>query len=140
LSEFHEHAPNVKNFQFLEKKDKIFRKIRENFGNVQIIQKIIQNYSKLFSRVPTGCAARRGSTDRPGPRVSAEGARLLRSGLPRTCQGLRDGSRNSELHPCHAEQTKRKTAASPAKKSTQIFDDLLGQRNRNIENFSANPS
>ena len=45
LSEFHEHAPNVKNFQFLEKKDQIFRKIRENFGNLQIIQKIIQNYS-----------------------------------------------------------------------------------------------
>ena len=45
MSEFHEHAPNVKNFQFLEKKDPIFRKIRENFGNVQIIQKIIQNYS-----------------------------------------------------------------------------------------------
>ena len=43
LSEFHEHAPNVKNFQFLEKKDPISRKIRENFGNVQIIQKIIQN-------------------------------------------------------------------------------------------------
>ena len=45
LSEFHEHAPNVKNFQFLLKMDSIFRKIRENFGNVQIIQKIIQNYS-----------------------------------------------------------------------------------------------
>ena len=45
LSEFHEHAPNVKNFQFLEKKDQFFRKIRENFGNVQIIQKIIQHYS-----------------------------------------------------------------------------------------------
>jgi len=45
LSEFHEHAPNVKNFQFLEKKDPIFRKIRENFGNVEIIQKIIQHYS-----------------------------------------------------------------------------------------------
>ena len=45
LSEFHEHAPNVKNFQFLEKKDQIFRKIRENFGNVQIIQKVIQNFS-----------------------------------------------------------------------------------------------
>jgi hypothetical protein len=45
LSEFHEHAPNVKNFQFLEKKDQIFGKIRENFGNVEIIQKMIQNYS-----------------------------------------------------------------------------------------------
>ncbi len=32
-------------FNFLKKKDQIFRKIRENFGNVQIIQKIIQNYS-----------------------------------------------------------------------------------------------
>ena len=32
-------------FNFLKKKDPIFRKIRENFGNVQIIQKIIQNYS-----------------------------------------------------------------------------------------------
>ena len=52
LSEFHEHAPNVKNFQFLEKKDQIFRKIRENFGNVQIIQKIIQNYS-VVSLLPT---------------------------------------------------------------------------------------
>ena len=41
LSEFHEHAPNVKNFQFLEK-NTILRKIRENSGNVQIIQKIIQ--------------------------------------------------------------------------------------------------
>ena len=42
LSEFHEHAPNVKNFQFLEKNDQIFRKISENSGNVQIIQKNIQ--------------------------------------------------------------------------------------------------
>jgi hypothetical protein len=32
-------------FNFLKKKHPIFRKIRENFGNVQIIQKIIQNYS-----------------------------------------------------------------------------------------------
>ena len=32
-------------FNFLKKKDPIFRKIRENFGNVEIIQKIIQNYS-----------------------------------------------------------------------------------------------
>ena len=32
-------------FNFLKKKDPIFRKIRENFGNVQIIQKIIQIYS-----------------------------------------------------------------------------------------------
>lgn len=32
-------------FNFLKKKDPIFGKIRENFGNVQIIQKIIQNYS-----------------------------------------------------------------------------------------------
>ena len=32
-------------FNFLKKKDQNFRKIRENFGNVQIIQKIIQNYS-----------------------------------------------------------------------------------------------
>ena len=32
-------------FNFLKKKDPIFRKIRENFGNVPIIQKIIQNYS-----------------------------------------------------------------------------------------------
>ena len=32
-------------FNFLKKKDQIFRKIRENFGNVQIIQKIIQHYS-----------------------------------------------------------------------------------------------
>ena len=46
MSAFHEHAPNVKKFQFLEKKDQIFRKIiRENFGNVQIMQKNIQNYS-----------------------------------------------------------------------------------------------
>ena len=45
MSEFHEHAPNVKNFQLLEKKDPIFGKIRENLGNVPIIQKIIQNYS-----------------------------------------------------------------------------------------------
>ena len=55
MSEFHEHAPNVKNFQFLEKKDQIFRKIRENFGNVQIIQKIIQDYSvvSLISELGT---------------------------------------------------------------------------------------
>ena len=32
-------------FNFLKKKDPIFGKIRENFGNVPIIQKIIQNYS-----------------------------------------------------------------------------------------------
>jgi hypothetical protein len=32
-------------FNFLKKKDPIFRKIREKFGNVEIIQKIIQNYS-----------------------------------------------------------------------------------------------
>ena len=32
-------------FNFLKKKDPIFRKIRENFGNVEIIQKIIQHYS-----------------------------------------------------------------------------------------------
>jgi hypothetical protein len=32
-------------FNFLKKKHQIFRKIRENFGNFQIIQKIIQNYS-----------------------------------------------------------------------------------------------
>ena len=32
-------------FNFLKKKDPIFRKIRENFGNLQIIQKIIQTYS-----------------------------------------------------------------------------------------------
>ena len=32
-------------FNFLKKKGQNFRKIRENFGNVQIIQKIIQNYS-----------------------------------------------------------------------------------------------
>ena len=35
-------------FNFLKKKDPIFRKIRENFGNVQIIQKIIQDYSVVF--------------------------------------------------------------------------------------------
>ena len=58
LSEFHEHAPNVKNFQFLEKKkDQIFRKIRENFGNVQIIQKIIQHYS-VVSLEPRLCCCR----------------------------------------------------------------------------------
>ena len=51
LSEFHEHAPKVKNFQFLEKKDPIFRKIRENFGNVQIIQKIIQKIIQNYSVV-----------------------------------------------------------------------------------------
>ena len=45
LSEYHEHAPNVKRFQFLEKKHQFFRKILENSGNVQIIQKIIQFYS-----------------------------------------------------------------------------------------------
>ena len=38
-------------FNFLEKKDPIFRKIRENFGNVPIIQKIIQNYS-VVSLIP----------------------------------------------------------------------------------------
>ena len=32
-------------FDFLKKKDPIFRKIRENFGNVEIIRKIIQHYS-----------------------------------------------------------------------------------------------
>merc|ERR1711907_750751 len=32
-------------FNFLKKKDQNFRKIRESFGNVQIIQKIIENYS-----------------------------------------------------------------------------------------------
>ena len=51
MSEFHEHAPNVKNFQFLEKKDQHFRKIREYFANVQIIQKIIQNYSVVSLEV-----------------------------------------------------------------------------------------
>ena len=34
-----------RNFNFLKKEDPIFGKIRENFGNVPIIQKIIQNYS-----------------------------------------------------------------------------------------------
>ena len=46
LSEFHEHLQKMSRiFNFLKKKDQIFRKIRENFGNVQIIQKIIQHYS-----------------------------------------------------------------------------------------------
>jgi hypothetical protein len=50
-------------FNFLKKKDQIFRKISENFGNVEIIQKIIQHFSvvslhlipswvKLLSRTP----------------------------------------------------------------------------------------
>ena len=39
-------------FNFLKKKDPIFGKIRENFGNVQIIQKIIQNYSVVSLAVP----------------------------------------------------------------------------------------
>ena len=56
LSEFHEHAPNVKNFQFLEKKGSNFSKIRENFGNVQIIQKIIQHYSGVSLLIPCFCA------------------------------------------------------------------------------------
>ena len=56
LSEFHEHGPNVKNFHFLEKKDPIFRKIRENFGNVPIIQKIIQNYSVVSLVVVSRCS------------------------------------------------------------------------------------
>ena len=38
-------------FNFLKKKDQIFRKIRENFGNVQIIQKIIQNIIQNYSVV-----------------------------------------------------------------------------------------
>ena len=37
-------------FNFLKKKDQIFRKIRENFGNhVQIIQKIIQKIIQNYS-------------------------------------------------------------------------------------------
>jgi len=36
LSEFHEHGPNLKNFQVLEKNNPILRKIGEKFGNVQI--------------------------------------------------------------------------------------------------------
>ena len=38
-------------FNFSRKKDPIFRKIRENFGNVPIIQKIIQNYSVVSLRL-----------------------------------------------------------------------------------------
>ena len=67
MSEFHEHAPNVKNFQFLEKKDQIFRKIRENSGNVQIIQKIIQFYSVVsleLLRLAAGGPAAEQAADR----------------------------------------------------------------------------
>ena len=39
-----------------KKKGSNFRKIREKFGNVQIIQKIIQNYS-VVSLGTTGCSA-----------------------------------------------------------------------------------
>ena len=46
-------------FNFLKKKDQNFRKIRENFGNVQIIQKIIQHYS-VVSLVMT-CTKGRGA-------------------------------------------------------------------------------
>ena len=73
LSEFHEHAPNVKNFQFLEKKDPIFRKIRENFGNVPIIQKIIQNYSVVSlteMQKPYMRSRMRHNSTKPGNLVS----------------------------------------------------------------------
>ena len=38
-------------FNFLKKKDPIFGKIRENVGNVPIIQKIIQHYSVVSLRI-----------------------------------------------------------------------------------------
>jgi hypothetical protein len=37
MSEFHEHVPNVKNFQFLEKNDQNFRKIQQNEYLVAIV-------------------------------------------------------------------------------------------------------
>ena len=58
-------------FNFLEKKDQIFRKIRENFGNVEIIQKIIQNYS-VVSLDP---GRDRGARAAPRPRNRAPRAR-----------------------------------------------------------------
>ena len=52
-------------FNFLKKRDQNFRKIREHFGNVQIIQKIIQNYSVVSlsqgpEEVRVACSERAG--------------------------------------------------------------------------------
>ena len=55
LSEFHEHAPNVKNFQFLEKKGSNFSK---NPWKFRKCSNYSEDYSKLFSRVPTYYAER----------------------------------------------------------------------------------
>ena len=54
-------------FNFLKKKDPIFGTIRENFGNVPIIQKIIQNYSvvSLVGGLAAGDEERVASVARP---------------------------------------------------------------------------
>ena len=48
-------------FNFSKKKDPIFGKIRENFGNVPIIQKIIQNYSVVSLAQAPNCVRRDGA-------------------------------------------------------------------------------
>ena len=69
LSEFHEHAPNVKNFQFLEKKKK-GSNFSKNPWKFRKCSNYSENYSKLFRRVPT-CwrrpAARQRRGAGPGP-------------------------------------------------------------------------
>ena len=76
-------------FNFLKKKDQIFRKIRENFGNVQIIQKIIQNYSV----VSLGIALKRRPRRRAPERAGARDRRDRREKRRRGCRGRRSGAR-----------------------------------------------
>ena len=65
-------------FNFSKKEDPIFGKIRENFGNVPIIQKIIQKYSVVsllagHGEFPLARGDRRG---REGERRAAPGGTL----------------------------------------------------------------
>ena len=57
-------------FNFLKKKDPIFGTIRENFGNVPIIQKIIQNYSVV--PLPICVATLQASITRSFPQKKGE--------------------------------------------------------------------
>ena len=77
-------------FNFLKKEDQIFGKIRENFGNVPIIQKIIQNYSVVSLGAARPRERRRGAGGRAprarpphrGPRAGPEGPSFKRANIP----------------------------------------------------------